>query len=78
MENEKEKLSSGKNLRPKGRWTINQKKCTTCCECVDACLMGLLYFEETKNLIFIRNEGRGCTQCGDCASACAYGAIVLT
>lgn len=78
MENNNEKLNCDKEPCPKFRWTINQKKCTTCCECIPACLMGLLYFEETKEIILIRNEGRTCTQCGECASACAYSAIVLT
>lgn len=60
-----------------GRWTIDPKRCTTCCECIDACLLGLLYFFEEKKLVLIKDED-GCTQCGDCASACAYDAIALT
>lgn len=60
-----------------GRWTIHHEKCTTCCECIDACRKGLLYLYKEKNIILIKDEGT-CTQCGDCASACAYGAIVLT
>lgn len=58
-----------------GRWTINQKKCTMCCECIDACARGLLY--EDRNVIRIKNE-HNCNQCGDCVAACGYGAIVLT
>lgn len=77
MENEKEKLSGGKKPCPVDNWTINQKKCTTCCECVDACLKGLLYYYEPNKVIRIKNELE-CVHCGDCASACAFDAIVLT
>lgn len=58
-----------------GRWTINRKKCTTCCECIEACTRGLLYLED-KN-IMIKNE-YNCNQCGECVDACPYNAIVLT
>lgn len=75
MENNEGKLVS--DPMPVGRWTINQKKCTTCCECIDACPKGLLYLYEEKKFILIKDEGT-CTQCGECVSACAYGAIVLT
>lgn len=77
MENNEEKMKSGKDPMPVGRWTINRKKCTTCCECVEACMRGLLYYNTDKKAIMINDETI-CTQCGDCVSACAYGAIVLT
>lgn len=77
MENNEEKLVSGPAPRPVGRWTIRPDKCNTCCDCVDACTVGLLYFDEKNKLIRIKYEGL-CTHCGKCASACAYGAIVLT
>lgn len=73
MENDKEKLES--TFGPKMRWTINQDKCTTCCECIDACLLGLLFIKD--NYILIKNEHL-CTQCGRCANVCAARAIVLT
>ena len=78
MENNGEKLRMSEIPCPKDRWTINQKKCTTCCECLDACPLGLLYLEESQKVVLIKNSGATCTQCGDCASACAYEAIVLT
>lgn len=77
MENNEEKLASVSGDMPVGRWTINRDKCTTCCECVDACGKGLLYYYEEKKVIMIRDE-YNCNQCGDCVSACAYRAIVLT
>ncbi|MEL5892949.1 hypothetical protein AAE250_05510 [Bacteroides sp. GD17] len=75
MENNEGKLAAASGDMPVGRWTINQSKCTTCCECIDACLRGLLALE--NNVIVMKNE-KICDQCGDCASACAYRAIVLT
>ena len=77
MENNEGKLAAASGDMPVGRWTINRNKCTTCCECVDACGRGLLYHYEEKKVIMIKNEEL-CTQCGDCADACAYRAIVLT
>lgn len=58
-----------------GRWTIDRKKCTTCCECIDVCTRGLLYLED--NNIMIKDE-YNCNQCGDCEDICPYKAIVLT
>ena len=77
MENNGEKLRMSDIPCPKERWTINPGKCTTCCDCIDACSKRLLYFYEEKKLILIKDEGT-CTHCGDCASACAYSATVLT
>lgn len=77
MENKEEKLMSKPDPTPVDRWTIDPKKCNTCCDCVDVCPKGLLYFDEKNKLILITVEG-SCTHCAKCASACAYGAIVLT
>lgn len=73
MENDKEKLEP--TSCPKTRWTIDQKKCTTCCECIDVCRRSLLYFD--RGVIQIRYEFN-CNQCGDCAAVCAPHAIALT
>lgn len=62
---------------PVGRWTINQSVCIGCCECVDACRRGLLFFVKEERVIIIKNE-HICNQCGDCVDACGYYAIVLT
>ncbi len=75
MENNERKPELRPDPMPVGRWTINRKKCTTCCDCVPACGKGLLY--EEKGYIMIRYENN-CDQCGDCVAACGYGAIVLT
>lgn len=75
MENNEKKMASTPIDMPITRWTIDQSKCTTCCECVDACLLGLLKY--VKNVIVIEHEN-WCTQCGDCAAACGQRAIVLT
>lgn len=77
MENSEEKLSCNQDPCPVDRWTISYKKCTTCCECIDACRKGLLYYYEPTKVIRIEDELE-CIHCGDCASACAFGAIVLT
>lgn len=77
MENNRIKRGDEPGPMPVGRWTINQSKCTTCCECVDACGRGLLYFDNKNKVICIREENN-CDQCGDCASVCSYRAIVLT
>lgn len=75
MENIEKKLECGCDPMPVGRWTINQDKCTTCCECIDVCPNGLLYLEE--DVILIKNE-HICNQCGDCVAICSAHAIVLT
>ena len=78
MENEEEKFVSEPEPGPvEDRWTINHSKCNTCCDCVDVCPIGLLYFDEKSKLISINHE-ESCTHCADCASVCAYGAIVIT
>lgn len=77
MENNEERLDSCPGPKPVGRWTINHSKCNTCCDCIDICPIGLLYFDEKNKLVLIKNEG-ACTHCAKCASVCAYGAIVLT
>lgn len=76
---ENDKVRNGVDLEPGpvGRWTIKQSICTGCCECVDACGRGLLYFDNKNKVICIREENN-CDQCGDCASVCSYRAIVLT
>ncbi len=77
MENNEERLDSCPGPMPLERWTINHSKCNTCCDCIDICPIGLLYFDEKNKLVLIKNEG-ACTHCAKCASVCAYGAIVLT
>nr|WP_302831076.1 hypothetical protein [uncultured Bacteroides sp.] len=73
MENDKEKLES--TFGPKMRWKIDQDKCTTCCECIDACKRSLLYLD--RGVITIKYEFN-CNQCGDCAAVCGAHAIALT
>lgn len=75
MENDKEKLESTPIYPWVGRWKINHDKCTTCCECIDVCRLGLLYLKD--NLIMIKNEHL-CTQCGKCQDICGAHAIILT
>lgn len=75
MENIEKKLEGDCDPMPVGRWKIDQSKCTTCCECIDACPNGLLYLE--ANVIWIKHENL-CNQCGDCVAACGAHAIVLT
>lgn len=75
MENNEVKMVSSSIEIPKTKWTIDQAKCTTCCECIDACMLGLLKYE--RKVIVIEHENL-CTQCGDCAAVCGYRAIVLT
>lgn len=75
--------SVGKNLREKETdpdmpltlWTIDRSKCTVCGECVDACLIKLLFIKDNRVMIKTQLD---CNWCGDCASACASDAIVLT
>lgn len=77
MENNGIKKGNEPGPMPVGRWTIIQSVCTTCCECIDACKLGLLAFVSEANVIVINKEYL-CTQCGDCADVCGYKAIVLT
>lgn len=60
---------------PKCLWTINYKKCTVCCECVDACKLHLIVWED--NRVRITSQAK-CNWCGDCANVCPSEAIVLT
>lgn len=60
---------------PKTMWTIDQKKCTVCGECIDACMRGIL---KVKNKTIIITSQTDCNWCGDCAGVCASRAIVLT
>lgn len=77
MENDKVRNGADPEPGPVGRWTIKQTVCTTCCECIDACRLGLLAFVAEAKVIVINKEYL-CTQCGDCADICGYNAIVLT
>ena len=78
MENEK-KVGCSEDIPPyppKFRWKIDYKKCTLCCECIEACGLKLLEVVDDKYIDII-DEFR-CPQCGDCAAACGQYAIVLT
>lgn len=77
MENHKVRNGVDPEPGPVGRWTINRSVCTGCCECVDACRTGLLYYVKDQSAIIIKNEHL-CTQCGECVDACGYSAIILT
>lgn len=46
---------------------IDEKRCTACAKCVEACPMGVLSVDEGKLKIV---DIYACTQCGECVKAC--------
>lgn len=75
MENKTTLEGNDRKPQPLTRWTVDQKKCTGCSECVDYCMLGLLKMVE--GIVTITDETR-CNQCERCLSACGALAIEFT
>lgn len=65
----------GKRPKPLGRWIIDHSLCTGCGDCIEACPLLLLKFENKKVVI---KDPTGCNQCGKCYNVCGSRAISLT
>lgn len=54
-----------------GGVTLDRDKCIGCRKCVDACIVGAVYFDEDENTPII------CKHCGICAQYCPHECLVL-
>jgi len=58
-------------VREAGGVRLDTSKCIGCGACVDACIIGAVFWDEEQNKPTI------CIQCGYCADFCPHGVILL-
>jgi len=58
-------------LRVGGGVVLRKEKCIGCGNCVNACVVGAIFWDDESNKPVI------CIHCGYCASFCPYGVIKL-
>lgn len=57
--------------RKGGGVLLNSSKCIGCQLCVDACLIGAIFWDDDTNKPIV------CTQCGYCVDFCKYGVLEI-
>ena len=55
----------------RGSLHLYRDRCNACKKCVDACLLGAIFFDEELNIPLI------CIQCGQCAKFCPHDILEL-
>ena len=57
--------------RAAGGVHFQSKKCIGCKDCIDACIVDVLFFDEDKK------QPLACIQCGTCAAFCPHNVIAM-
>jgi len=57
--------------RKGGGVILNSSKCIGCQLCVDACIIGAIFWDDDTNKPIV------CTQCGYCVDFCKYGVLEI-